>query len=81
MVNTIERQSLDRAAKECGQLITAFRLARGLRQEDLAALLSVEQGTVSKWERGMRIPKDHHRNRLTTELGDDHGVIFRSLSR
>lgn len=78
--NTIERQSLDKAAKECGDLIAAFRQAKGLRQEDLAGLLGVEQGTISRWERGQRIPRDYWRVQLTKVLGDTSGVIFRRLA-
>ena len=77
---TAERQSLDQAAKDCGDLISAFRNAKGLRQKDLAHLLGVEQGTVSKWERGQRIPRDYWRGRIAKELGDTNGVIFRRLA-
>lgn len=80
MANTIERQSLDLVAKECGDLMAAFRKAKGLRQEDLAELLGVEQGTVSKWERGLRIPRDYWRPRISRELGDSTNVIFRRLA-
>lgn len=76
---TKERQALDPAAVECGNLLAAFRKAKGLRQEDLATKLGVEQGTISKWERGRRIPRDYHRSRLSGELGDTNGVIFRRL--
>lgn len=76
---TTERDSLDARAKECGDLLAAFRKAKGLRQEDLAERLGVEQGTISKWERGQRIPRDFWRLKLSEELGDTNGVIFRRL--
>lgn len=77
---TAERESLDARAKECGDLLAAFRKAKGLRQEDLAEAIGVEQGTISKWERGQRVPRDYWRLKLSQELGDTNGVIFRRLS-
>lgn len=79
--STKEREFLDSLAVECGQLLAAFRAAKGLRQEDLAERLGVEQGTVSRWECGKRIPRDHWRRRICAELGDTNGVIFSRLGR
>lgn len=59
--------------------MAAFRRAKGLRQEDLAEILKVEQGTISKWEKGQRIPRDYHRPRISRALDDTQGVIFRRL--
>lgn len=78
--NSVERQTLDEAAKQCGHLMSAFRKAKGLRQEDLAERLGVEQGTVSKWERGQRIPRDYWRLKIVKELDDSNGVIFRPIA-
>ena len=37
--------------------LRAHRRARGLRQSDLARLLSIDQTTVSLWERGAARPR------------------------
>lgn len=35
-----------------GKTIHDFRLLKGLRQQDVAAVMFVEPGTISCWERG-----------------------------
>lgn len=40
-----------------GQEMKALRRSRGMTQNDVAAALGVEQGTVSRWERGVEAPR------------------------
>lgn len=40
-----------------GQTIKFLRRNRGMTQNDVAAALSVDQGTVSRWERGIEVPR------------------------
>lgn len=81
VTTTDERASLNRAAKEVGRLISAFRATKKLTQEALAEALKVDQSTVSKWERGERIARDYQRRQIEKALGDKHGVIFAPLGR
>jgi DNA-binding transcriptional regulator YiaG len=39
-----------------GERLLAYRRERGLSQAALALLLDIDPGTVSKWERGPRVP-------------------------
>ena len=42
--------------EKIGKFIAILRKEKKLTQEDLANLLYVDRGTVSKWERGVYIP-------------------------
>lgn len=44
-------------AENVGKQIAARRKARGLTQKELADLLHVTDGAVSKWERGINFPE------------------------
>ena len=44
------------APADAGQRIRAWRLSRGLTQEDLARALSVTFASVSRWENGHVVP-------------------------
>ena len=46
-----------------------LRLEKGLRQEDVARLLEVDQTTVSYWESGKTRPLKKHRKRLEKLYG------------
>lgn len=59
-----------------GQLIRAARQAKGISQTELAQRLQVQQGTVSKWEKGLRLPRDYWRLRLAEELGTTVPALF-----
>ncbi len=63
-------------ALKCGRNIRLYRLAKELDQEQLAELLGVSQGAISKWEKGIRLPRDYYRARLAHELGVDLDKIF-----
>lgn len=39
-----------------GERLLAYRRGRGLSQTALARLLGVDPGTLSRWERGRRVP-------------------------
>lgn len=39
-----------------GERLLAYRRERGLSQSALARLLGVDSGTLSRWERGFRLP-------------------------
>lgn len=59
-----------------GLRIKAARIAAGLRQEDLAEILGIEQSQVSRWERGQNAPRDDLRQELARVLGVDPDSIF-----
>lgn len=47
-----------RATNAIGQRIRAFRVARGLTQGELADRVGASEATiVSKWERGLQVPR------------------------
>ncbi len=48
--------------------LASRRKALGLTQEDLAALLRVEQSTIRRWERGVTAPQPWMRPRLAKAL-------------
>ena len=48
----------DRAAM-FGRRLASVRKFRGLRQWDLADLIGTNRYTISKWERGTRVPDAH----------------------
>lgn len=52
-----------------GSVIRLRRRRLGLTQQDLAELLDVEQGTVSRWERGTEQPRPARVARLHNVLG------------
>ena len=48
--------------------IRAFRKAKGLSQEELAARLNVVRQTVSKWENGLSVPDSDMLTKLASVL-------------
>ncbi len=55
--------------------IRQLRQARGWTQDQLARRLGVEQGAVSKWERGVAVPHPRTRKRLANVFGVELGEI------
>ena len=51
-----------------GEQLLAYRRERGASQADLARLLGVDPGTLSRWERGVRIPTGRHGQLVETFL-------------
>lgn len=80
-VATKERESMAPYAVKCGRNIRLYRQAKGLDQTALAELLEVNQGTISKWEQGDRLPRDFYRARLAHELDVDLDKIFPPTSK
>jgi tetratricopeptide (TPR) repeat protein/DNA-binding XRE family transcriptional regulator len=66
-----------RAAKR--DRLAARRLALGLTQEDLAALLEVERSTVARWERGATRPLPWIRPKLARVLQVPAGLLAELL--
>ena len=52
-----------------GERLLAYRRERGIPQSALALLLGVDPGTLSRWERGRRWPRDELLARLEALLG------------
>jgi transcriptional regulator with XRE-family HTH domain len=61
---------------QCGENIRGGRSDLGLRQEDLAAVLRVRQSTVSKWERGLQMPREGMKARIAEILHKDVQALF-----
>jgi len=47
-----------------GRALLRFRRLNSIKQGHLAELLSVSQGTVSRWEGGTHVPDNHNRDRI-----------------
>jgi ribosome-binding protein aMBF1 (putative translation factor) len=56
-------------AEEVPQLILEGRRQAGLTQAMLAALVDVDQSTVSRWERGKELPGLHQADLVFESLG------------
>ena len=59
-----------------GRNIRLQREARGWCQEQLAANLDVQQGTVSRWEAGVLCPRDDHRDAIADLFKIDYTTLF-----
>ena len=55
--------------RNLGLALRQMRLLRGIKQAHFAQLMGVSQATVSRWERGKRIPGPYWRNWLSEVLG------------
>lgn len=55
-------------ARSWGQLIRQRRHDKGLRQVDLAELLSTDQSNISSWERGRSVPASAMQPRIVEAL-------------
>lgn len=49
-----------------GRALLRFRRLNGIKQAHVAELLSVSQGSISRWEGGTHVPDEHHRERIAT---------------
>lgn len=58
------------ATEGVGQRLQYWRKGRGLSQENLACRLGVDPGTLSRWERGLRLPTGEHHARVLRVLED-----------
>lgn len=65
-----------------GDLIRELRRRLGLTQGQLAELLHVDQGTISRWERGVESPRPARREALSKLLLKDESrrAMLRSLA-
>ena len=54
-----------------GEWLTTWRIAKGMRQTDLAKLLDLHPGRISEFETGLRRPSLALRGRIQEALGDD----------
>lgn len=63
-----------------GRAIRALRLRNGWTQVELAAHLGTDAVTVSRWERGVSLPRPSAQIRLR-ELSEQPGSDIRSLVR
>ena len=52
-----------------GQLMYDARMAKNMRQSDLASLLSIHSGRISEWEQGTRPIPANMRERIFAILG------------
>lgn len=52
-----------------GERLLVFRRERGLSQAAFARLLGIDPGTLSRWERGLRVPTGKHAELTETFLG------------
>ncbi len=62
-------------ASQPKKTIRQLRQARGWTQDQLARRLGMEQGAVSKWERGLAVPHPRTRKRLADLFGVGVGQI------
>ena len=58
-----------------GELITELRSKNRMSQQDLADFLYVNQGTVSRWERGIRFPDTELIEKMAARFGVDPSVL------
>lgn len=52
-----------------GRALRRYRRLGGIKQGHVAELLTVSQGSVSRWESGTHEPEAHHRDRIITMIG------------
>lgn len=52
-----------------GEVLETARRARGMTQDELATIVGVQQGTLSRWEKGLREPDDADIEKLADALG------------
>ena len=60
-----------------GETVRLRREERGLGQEQLAAALGVSQQTVSRWEKGLALPRPARVTRLAEVLECDSAFLHR----
>lgn len=67
---------IDPTARRWGKRIEERRRLLDLTQQELADLLGVRQGTISKWERGERRPSHHYIPLIAKTLGTSPEILF-----
>ena len=58
--------------KSFGELLTLHRTHRGLSLRDLGAILNVDPATLSRWESGIRLPREKHKKNIKMFFEGDH---------
>ena len=66
------------ATNTIGELITELRSRNRMSQKDLADFLYVNQGTVSRWERGIRFPDTELIIKMAEQFGVDPAVMLKA---
>ena len=64
------------ASGTIGDRIASLRSKNHMSQKDLADFLYVNQGTVSRWEKGIRFPDDDLIIRMADRFGVDPGELL-----
>jgi DNA-binding transcriptional regulator YiaG len=59
------------APQTAAERLTAARRAQGLSMRALARSIGCDEGTVEKWERGVRMPGRRHRSSAALLFGHD----------
>lgn len=71
------RAPIDEATrKEWGERLRVARIARGITQTELAALVPCSRGTVSNWERGTIAPTLEQRRAISRALKRRESALF-----
>lgn len=72
---------MKRYRQAAGRELQKLRLQRGWKQQRLAQLSGVAQGTISYAEAGIRIPKLEYRMMICGALGVEHDDIWPAPQR
>lgn len=59
-----------------GMTVRQLRLQKGMKQRDLADAVGTTSGTVSKWERDIRIPEMNTIDKLCALFGVSRGRLL-----
>ena len=67
------------ASNTLGELLVALRTKNRISQKELADYLYVNQGTVSRWERGIRFPDIELIQKIASRFDVDPSVLMDAL--
>jgi len=67
---------LDDIKKLIGQRIRELRLKKGLKQSDLAEIITLEPRSISRIESGYHFPKDEHLAKFANAFGVEIKDLF-----
>lgn len=67
---------MEELLRQWGPNIERGRRLLGLTQAQLADLCGVRQSTVARWERGVMLPRDHHKQKICGALHQDVRQLF-----
>lgn len=67
---------MEETLRRWGANIREAREAQSLKLSDLAAAVGVSVPTASRWEAGLRAPRDTHKLRIARALNADVAVLF-----